>query len=507
MAIVDKLILHNCFYLFQSFVEMYSGGRFNGFEGNYFLEREEGYKSKVFAEAQKCLNPSSWHKESIGTGYISECFKNAYKKKGNLIYYQDGGRTEKRINDNIKEAEAVLYDIYLGDNDAIAFEKAVSFFGAKYDLIAYMFFIKNKDTYLPIAPQRFEDAFETLGIDIKLQYNCSWNSYSAYLSIITEIKEEFEKYFSLEISLLDAHSFVWMVNEAKKHHITKEIWLEILQNDSLLKQNDIDILKSFYNAPNHTSTCSSMEEKTGIPVAVYNLAVGKAGNRIAKHLNFKTNYRENGKTRGWSVLFRGQYLQDNHFEWEIKPELAEALEQLHPELLLNQGNIERITKNAEIIANEYEADNEVEREISTVRFVTQSEFKQFVGVPREKPELVETKHGKRYKRDKQRALNALNRAGYLCEYNNDHPTFLRKNANVNYTESHHLIPMAFQDCFPNATLDTESNIVSLCSNCHNQIHYGQGAELIITELYNQRKDALKSEGIDITLEQLLTMYK
>ena len=67
--------------------------------------------------------------------------------------------------------------------------------------------------------------------------------------------------------------------------------------------------------------------------------------------------------------------------------------------------------------------------------------------------------------------------------------------------------MAFQDCFPNATLDTESNIVSLCSNCHNQIHYGQGAELIITELYNQRKDALKSEGIDISLEQLLTMYK
>ena len=67
--------------------------------------------------------------------------------------------------------------------------------------------------------------------------------------------------------------------------------------------------------------------------------------------------------------------------------------------------------------------------------------------------------------------------------------------------------MAFQDYFPNATLDTESNIVSLCSNCHNQIHYGQGAELIITKLYNQRKDALKSEGIDITLEQLLTMYK
>jgi len=78
--------------------------------------------------------------------------------------------------------------------------------------------------------------------------------------------------------------------------------------------------------------------------------------------------------------------------------------------------------------------------------------------------------------------------------------------NVNYTESHHLVPMAFQDLF-NVTLDTETNIVSLCSNCHNQIHYGQGVELIVAELYEQRKDALKSEGIDITLQQLISMYK
>ncbi|MBQ2963015.1 MAG: hypothetical protein IJE14_00005, partial [Clostridia bacterium] len=119
---MDKLILHNCFYLFQSFVEMYSGGRFNGFEGNYFLEREEGYKSKVFAEAQKCLNLSSWHKESIGTGYISECFKNAYKKKGNLIYYQSSW--EKQEDGEMKiRSYLVRENIRTGTREMLSSDK------------------------------------------------------------------------------------------------------------------------------------------------------------------------------------------------------------------------------------------------------------------------------------------------------------------------------------------------------------------------------------------------
>jgi predicted HNH restriction endonuclease len=127
-------------------------------------------------------------------------------------------------------------------------------------------------------------------------------------------------------------------------------------------------------------------------------------------------------------------------------------------------------------------------------------------VPREKPELIETNHGKRYKRDKQRSINALHRANYLCEYKPSHETFIRKSGDVNYTESHHLVPMAFQSLF-DVTLDTEANIVSLCSNCHNHIHYGKGADEIIKELYKQRKEALKKEGIVITIEKLLSMYK
>lgn len=111
-----------------------------------------------------------------------------------------------------------------------------------------------------------------------------------------------------------------------------------------------------------------------------------------------------------------------------------------------------------------------------------------------------------YKRDKRTAINALSHAGYQCEIDHAHPTFLRKNSDKAYTEPHHLIPMEFSDDFE-VSLDVEANIVSLCSNCHNQIHYGQGADALIAQLYHRRRVALEQAGIHITLEKLFEYYR
>lgn len=66
--------------------------------------------------------------------------------------------------------------------------------------------------------------------------------------------------------------------------------------------------------------------------------------------------------------------------------------------------------------------------------------------------------------------------------------------------------MAFSDKF-DVSLDVEENIVSLCSNCHNHIHYGQGASELLTKLYYERKEALNSVGLNISLEELLSYYE
>lgn len=102
-------------------------------------------------------------------------------------------------------------------------------------------------------------------------------------------------------------------------------------------------------------------------------------------------------------------------------------------------------------------------------------------------------------------MNALTKANYKCEINEEHPTFIRKYSPVPYTEPHHLVPMEYSDQF-DISLDVEENVISLCSHCHNLLHYGRGGEELLQKLYNGRKAVLEKTGIIITEQELLEMY-
>lgn len=122
-----------------------------------------------------------------------------------------------------------------------------------------------------------------------------------------------------------------------------------------------------------------------------------------------------------------------------------------------------------------------------------------------KESLKTTKSGKKiYPRKKSVSVNALKRAENTCEYNKNHKSFLRKNSTIRYMEPHHLIPLQFHEDF-DWSLDVEANVVSLCSECHNQIHYGNG-KAIIKKLWKMRKDELRAAQIPISEEDLLKYY-
>lgn len=110
-----------------------------------------------------------------------------------------------------------------------------------------------------------------------------------------------------------------------------------------------------------------------------------------------------------------------------------------------------------------------------------------------------------YPRNSKYASIALKRANYSCENDGKHFCFIRKKDSKRYTEVHHLIPLCFHGKY-DVSLDVPANIVSLCSSCHNEIHYGKDADKIIEKLYNQRKKKLEDCGIHITLEDLLNKY-
>lgn len=52
------------------------------------------------------------------------------------------------------------------------------------------------------------------------------------------------------------------------------------------------------------------------------------------------------------------------------------------------------------------------------------------------------------------------------------------------------------------------NIVSLCSHCHNLLHYGKLEDKIpvLDKLYDERKEALERVGLGITFEELKEYY-
>ncbi len=133
---------------------------------------------------------------------------------------------------------------------------------------------------------------------------------------------------------------------------------------------------------------------------------------------------------------------------------------------------------------------------------------EYIPEPEPRKELVVSGKRSVYPRSKSVAIKALARADYQCECQKDdeiHPGFIRKVNGKNYTEPHHLIPLSVQELFSN-NLDVQANIVSLCSNCHNQLHYGIAPEPLLKELFKKRRKELELAGIKVSLKKLISFY-
>ncbi len=197
--------------------------------------------------------------------------------------------------------------------------------------------------------------------------------------------------------------------------------------------------------------------------------------------------------------------------WRNRP-VAPDVKRLCDEL--SQLDYEEVTKMVKRILAD--AKKEFERDIveqkADIEYVTRinTEFSGYSGVKRIRQMPAALHNSSRhsvqtYLRDSKVAANALCNAGYKCEVCSEHHTFLRKANGLPYTEPHHLVPMKAQKDFE-VSLDVENNIVSLCSHCHNLLHYGQDSEETLRLLYEQKKELLELAGIIISFEKLKEYY-
>lgn len=222
----DNAQLVHMIYRFLAYIKMRDGADVPfSFQGkNTFLGREENYKAKAFSKAQEALQYEKWTESWITSGAILSCAHKAMNCAGNLVYPNQQIAFQNSINPEHEkynpDASRALYNIYkskeIGE-EVIAFAEAKKVFGGSYDTIAYLFFIKDQSRFLPVSPGNFEKSLASVKIGYRLSGKCSWENYQGFINIVKTVQDVMQDVLpSVEIRLIDAHSFLWVINEDKR---------------------------------------------------------------------------------------------------------------------------------------------------------------------------------------------------------------------------------------------------------------------------------------------------
>ena len=129
-------------------------------------------------------------------------------------------------------------------------------------------------------------------------------------------------------------------------------WKNILQDLTLVNVERLDMLTKFYNEPGHKSTCKAIAEKydkeTVSAPQKYNSLNTQLGKSICKKYSISFKSVDNGGDCFWIVAMTGRELDNNRFEWELRPEVVEAMESVC-KLPLLVYNIEQIRHNCQTV--------------------------------------------------------------------------------------------------------------------------------------------------------------
>lgn len=226
-------------------VESESGEPFKDF-GSGLPDRWEGYKEWVYHAARMTLACADWKPAQIGSGSILKKTIEAIELhesktyRNNLVQWDarfgDDSRAHARLRDAQKDKKAakmveqVLFDFYRSKiSDQKSFQSMLEVVGSRYDVIAYLFFLKDWTTYMPVRPGAFSEAFERLGMPYAMSGQCSWENYSGFLTRLTIVQTELAAYGVPGNRLIDAHSFCWMLArlpdaKRKQHHAVRWIF-------------------------------------------------------------------------------------------------------------------------------------------------------------------------------------------------------------------------------------------------------------------------------------------
>lgn len=206
---------------------------FDSFSKNLFINNNENYKKEIWDIANEKLNALKAY-TTFGSGELLSKLIECIEIPGNnLLQWDARNGPESRVHaklfeiietkKNLKELEESLWKFYFSEeiSEQEFFNRFIEIVNKKYSLVAYLFFIKDKSKYLPLATNTFDDFFRETEIDLRTSKKCSWENYYSYISVMEYIRSFLRENLDSDATLIDAHSFVWILERQYKEALKK----------------------------------------------------------------------------------------------------------------------------------------------------------------------------------------------------------------------------------------------------------------------------------------------
>ncbi|MEK9137116.1 MAG: HNH endonuclease, partial [Bacteroidota bacterium] len=207
------------------------------------------------------------------------------------------------------------------------------------------------------------------------------------------------------------------------------------------------MLVEHYKAGSHTLTTGQLAEKIGYDsYSAVNAVYGTLARRVAKVLRWRPHR--------YAIAVFVTFKQDaqSHWLWQMRPEVAEALERL--------GWCKDRVQDEQVFLRNYE------REVTASRRDTTKARRKRLASAAKRPEMVRVLRDE-YSRNPDVAAEVLERAKGICESCHSSAPFCRASDGTPYLEIHHMKQLS------DGGEDTVENAEALCPNCHRKKHFGR----------------------------------
>jgi predicted HNH restriction endonuclease len=298
---------------FIEFIRQQTGDTFASFRTSPYIEKHENYKYGVSQEAKERLNQKLWKQEDIGTGVIQKKVSSAIQDKLHYNYqWHANNLIDWRKKDDFtklpknRELEQGFFNFYKNKiSDGVAFETFLNL-KMSYQFIAYLFFIKDPQHYLPITQERFDQIFDLIGLTgFKTSGQASWENYKEFLNINQQVRD-FLKRKDAKASLIDAHSFLYILGSQMKQANFKFSFNRTITIESSSTHQEEVIVA--YGAPERNLFVAEEDDEISFPEGkeIYRLHKSKERNkeliRLAKERQIQNDAKLFCQVCGFSFL-------------------------------------------------------------------------------------------------------------------------------------------------------------------------------------------------------------